>query len=154
MRANLDHDIFAKKGKSIALAIQVDDFLKAQGKSEPTQIPFGHSELAKRHALYGHNAQATMREIMFSSVQESKKNKPAVRPVPVPSPERLRRESNKAARAIAVTEGKSEFQGVCMHHGHQVFKIKAQGEDHICIICRDTHSTKQTIKRRKNEVAA
>ena len=78
MHTNLDHDVFIKKGKSIALAQQVDDFLKAQGKSEPDQIPFGHSELSHKRKTEGYNAQSTMREIMFSSVQESKKNKSAV----------------------------------------------------------------------------
>lgn len=154
MRTNLDHDIYSKKGKSIALANQVEAFLLAQGKSEPTQIPFGHSELAHKRKTEGYNAQSTMREIMFSSVQKSKKNKSAVKPAQAPSPERLRRDANNAARIKAIAEGKSEFQGQCAHHGLQTFKIKSKGEEHICIICRDKHSVKQTIKRRKNQVAA
>ena len=152
MHTNLDHDVFIKKGKSIALAQQVDDFLKAQGKSEPVQIPFGYSELSQKRKTEGFNAQSTMREIMFNSVQESKKNKPAEQPAP--SPERLRRDANNAARLKAVAEEKSEFQGQCVHHGQQTFKIKDKGKDHICIICRDKHSVKQTIKRRKKQVAA
>lgn len=154
MHTNLDHDVFIKKGKSIALAQQVDDFLKAQGKSGPDQIPFGHSELANKRKTEGYNAQSTMREIMFNSVQESKKIKPTARPAPAPSPERLRREENNTARAKAFAEGKSEFQGKCAHHGLQTFKIKCKGEEHICIICRDKHSVKQTIKRRKKQVQA
>lgn len=156
MHTNLDHDVFIKKGKSIALAQQVDDFLKAQGKSEPDQIPFGHSELSHKRKTEGYNAQSTMREIMFSSVQESKKNKSAVKPAQAPSPERLRRDANNAARIKAVAEGKSQFQGQCAHHGQQTFKIKGkgEGEEHICIICRDKHSIKQTIKRRKKQVVA
>ena len=154
MHTNLDHDVFIKKGKSIALAQQVDDFLKAQGKSEPDQIPFGHSELSHKRKTEGYNAQSTMREIMFSSVQESKKNKSAVKPDQAPSPERLRRDANNAARMKADAEGKSQFQGQCAHHGQQTFKIKGKGEEHICIICRDKHSVKQTIKRRKKQVAA
>ena len=71
MHTNLDHDVFIKKGKSIALAQQVDDFLKAQGKSEPDQIPFGYSELSSKKHEYGRTAQTTMREIMFSAVRES-----------------------------------------------------------------------------------
>ena len=154
MHTNLDHDVFIKKGKSIALAQQVDDFLTAQGKSEPDQIPFGHSELSHKRKTEGYNAQSTMREIMFSSVQKSKKNKSAVKPAQAPSPERLRRDANNAARIKAVAEGKSEFKGQCAHHGLQTFKIKSKGEEHICIICRDKHSVKQTIKRRKNQVAS
>ena len=154
MHINLDHDVFIKKGKSIALAQQVDDFLKAQGKSEPDQIPFGHSELSHKRKTEGYNAQSTMREIMFSSVQKSKKNKSAVKPAQAPSPERLRRDANNAARIKAVAEGKSEFQGQCTHHGLQTFKIKSKGEEHICIICRDKHAVKQKIKRRNKEVAA
>ena len=154
MRTNLDHDVFKKKGKSIALANQVEAFLLAQGKSEPDQIPFGHSELSHKRKTEGYNAQSTMREIMFSSVQESKKNKSAVKPAQAPSPERLRRDANNAARIKAVAEGKSQFQGQCAHHGLQTFKIKSKGEEHICIICRDKHAVKQKIKRRKKEVAA
>ena len=154
MHINLDHDVFIKKGKSIALAQQVDDFLKAQGKSEPDQIPFGHSELTHKRKTEGYNAQSTMREIMFSSVQESKKNKSAVKPAQAPSPERLRRDANNAARIKAVAEGKSEFQGQCIHHGLQTFKIKSKGEEHICIICRNKHAVKQKIKRRKKQVQA
>ena len=154
MHINLDHDVFIKKGKSIALAQQVDDFLKAQGKSEPDQIPFGHSELTHKRKTEGYNAQSTMREIMFSSVQESKKNKSAVKPDQAPSPERLRRDANNAARIKAVAEGKSEFQGQCIHHGLQTFKIKSKGEEHICIICRNKHAVKQKIKRRKKQVQA
>lgn len=154
MHTNLDHDVFIKKGKSIALAQQVEEFLKAKGKSEPDQIPFGHSELANKRNTEGYNAQSTMREIMFSSVQESKKNKPTARSAQAPSPERLRREANNTARMKAVAEGKSEFQGKCVNHGQQTFKIKGKGEEHICIICRDKHSVKQTIKRRKKQVAA
>ena len=154
MHTNLDHDVFIKKGKSIALAQQVNDFLKAQGKSEPDQIPFGHSELSSKKHEYGRTAQTTMREIMFSSVQESKKNKSAVKPAQAPSPERLRRDANNAARIKAVAEGKSQFQGQCAHHGLQTFKIRSKGEEHICIICRDKHAVKQKIKRRKKEVAA
>lgn len=143
-----------KKGKSIALAQQVDDFLKAQGKSKPDQIAFGYSELAHKRKTEGYNAQSTMREIMFSSVQESKKSKPAERPAPAPSAERLRRDANNAARIKAFNEGKSEFQGQCKYHGQQTFKIKVKGKEQICIICRDKHSVKQTIKRRKKKVAA
>ena len=154
MRTNLDHDVFMKQGESITLAQQVNDFLKAQGKSEPDQIPFGYSELSHKRKTEGYNAQSTMREIMFSSVQESKKSKPASRPTSAPSPERLRRDANNAARIKAVAEGKSEFRGKCAHHGHQNFKIKCEGEKHICIICCDKHSVKQTIKRRKKQVAA
>ena len=154
MHTNLDHDVFIKKGKSIALAQQVNDFLKAQGKSEPDQIPFGHSELSSKKHEYGRTAQTTMREIMFSSVQESKKNKSAVKPAQAPSPERLRRDANNAARIKAVAEGKSQFQGQCAHHGLQTFKIRSKGEEHICIICRDKHAVKQKIKRRKKELAA
>ena len=154
MHTNLDHDVFIKKGKSIALANQVEAFLLAQGKSEPDQIPFGHSELTHKRKTEGYNAQSTMREIMFSSVQESKKNKSAVKPAQAPSPERLRRDANNAARIKAVAEGKSQFQGQCIHHGLQTFKIKSKGEEHICIICRDKHAVQQKIKRRKKEVAA
>jgi hypothetical protein len=154
MHTNLDHDIFIKKGKSIALAQQVEKFLKAKGKSEPDQIPFGHSELAHKRKIEGYDARSTMREIMFNSVQEAKKNNPAVKPAQVPSPERLRRDANNAARMKAFAEGKSEFQGQCAYHGQQTFKIKSKGEEHICIICRDKHSIKQTIKRRKKQVAA
>ena len=154
MHTNLDHDVFIKKGKSIALANQVEAFLLAQGKSEPDQIPFGHSELSHKRKTEGYNAQSTMREIMFSSVQESKKNKSAVKPAQAPSPERLRRDANNAARIKAVAEGKSQFQGQCAHHGLQTFKIRSKGEEHICIICRDKHAVKQKIKRRKKELAA
>ena len=152
MNSNLAHDVVINQGKSIALANQVNDWLKAQGKSEPEQIPFGYSEFSHKRKTDGYNAQSTMREIMFSSVQESKSSKPTTKPAP--SPERLRRDANNAARIKAFNEGKSEFQGQCKHHGHQTFKIKSKGEEHICIICRDKHSVKQTIKRRKKQVTA
>ncbi len=152
MRANIDHDIFRKKAESRRLDILVRWFLHRQKKPIPNQIPFGHSELANKNNTEG-SPQSTMRNIMFSSVQESKKNKSTAKPDPAPSAERLRRDRNNAARLKAVDEGKSEFQGQCAHHGQQIFKIKGKGEEHICIICRDKHSVKQTIKRRKKQVA-
>lgn len=156
MRSNIDHSAIINKGKSIALASQVDDFLKAQGKSEPEQIPFGHSELAKRHAKYGHDAQATMREIMFNSVRETKLDKAKPKPVreTLESAEQKRRELNRSARLKAWEEGRKTFSGSCAHHGQQTFCIKANGQEHICKVCRDKNSTKQTIKRRKKQVPA
>ncbi len=156
MRSNIDHSAIINKGKSIALAIQVDDFLKAQGKSQPTQIPFGHSERANRRAEYGHDAQATMREIMFNSVRETKIDKSKPKPIreTFESAEQKRRELNRSARLKAWGEGKKTFKGSCAHHGQQTFCIKANGQEHICKICRDQHSQKQTIKRRKKQVAA
>ena len=69
MHTNLDHDVFIKKGKSIALAPQVDDFLKAQGKSEPTKIPFGQTRMSmKPKDTEYKTGQQSMRESMADSV--------------------------------------------------------------------------------------
>lgn len=153
---NLDHDIFSKKSESLMLATKVEEFLKAQGKSEPTQIPFGYSERANRRAEYGHDAQATMREIMFNSVQETKQNKATPKPIreKFESAEQKRRALNRSTRLKAWSEGKKTFLGLCAYHGQQTFLIKVKGQEHICTICRDEHSAKQTLKRRKTQVPA
>ena len=153
MHTNFGHGICTNKSKSIALAIQVDEFLKMQGKTTAEQVPFGYSEMAKKRDIEGYDAQSTMRQIMFNSVQESKKNT-FTSDTKVMSAEQLRREKNKTARADAIAEGKKEFTGQCLNHGIQIFKIKCGGADHICVVCRDKHSVKQTMKRRKKQVDA
>ncbi len=145
MHTNLDHDVFIKKGKSIALAEQVADFLKAQGKSEPTQIPFGHSEMAKKHKVEGYNAQSTMREIMFNAVTEAKNSKPGTAPRKSNAVLRERIEDittdaerlvfNRHARETAWSAGADTFIGVCHIHKTQVFSIRSNGSNHRCRIC-------------------
>ena len=153
MHTNLDHDVFIKKGKSIALAQQVDDFLKAQGKSEPDQIPFGHSELSHKRKTEGYNAQSTMREIMFSAVRESQtaKQKPRVidkpaEPTYSPDLSDNRILFNRNAREDAWINGKKEFIGRCKKHGEQTFVIRKQGKDHLCCVCKKAFTKAQNDK--------
>ena len=153
MHTNLDHDVFIKKGKSIALAQQVDDFLKAQGKSEPDQIPFGYSELSSKKHEYGRTAQTTMREIMFSAVRESQtaKQKPRVidkpaEPTYSPDVSENRVLFNRHAREQAWEKGKKEFIGRCKKHGEQTFVIRKQGKDHLCCVCKKAFTKAQNDK--------
>ncbi|WP_180190460.1 hypothetical protein [Acinetobacter sp. YH01009] len=153
MHTNLDHDVFIKKGKSIALAQQVDDFLKAQGKSEPDQIPFGHSELSSKKNEYGRTAQTTMREIMFSAVRESQTAKQKTRVIDKPaeptySPDvsENRVLFNRHAREQAWEKGKKEFIGRCKKHGEQTFVIRKQGKDHLCCVCKKAFTKAQNDK--------
>lgn len=158
MRSNIDHDVFAKKLQSIELANQVEEFLKSQNLEEPVQIPFGHSGCNNdpqdwnRSPLKKASAQDTMRRIMSNSIQEDREK--SEKNVSSRSQEQLRRVKNKTARLKAIANGKSVFTGQCSHHGQQIFKIKCNGEEHICLVCRDQHARKQTIKRRKIEGVA
>lgn len=139
MRANLDHDIFTKKGKSIALAIQVDDFLKAQGKSEPTQIPFGQSGISLKNEYK--TSQQNMRDIMTQSISL---NRPVLGKVEKAlTADQKRMKFNFDAKHKAALAGKNTFTGKCLKHGLTEFKFYLSGKHH-CIQCRET-----IVKRKK-----
>lgn len=148
MNTNLAHDVFIKKSESLKLAADVEEFLKAQNKDTPDLVPFGYSELAHKRNTEGYNAQSAMREIMFNAVHEAKKVETPVAQKFLTT-EQQRLASNKSARTKAFKNGSKEFVGQCTHHGQQIFKIKSNGKEHICIVCRDKHSKMQT-ERRKN----
>ena len=162
MRTNLDHDIFPKRAQSLALEAEVAKFLKAQGKEEPEQISFGRS-------LYLEECQAkgiqpfkfTLRDVMTASVEQahaertvkeskSKGRKPKVEPVFIPdtSSDESRVLFNRNARKEAFEAGLKKFQGRCKHHGEQVFSIRKDGNDHLCIMCQRKYSSAQNAKRR------
>lgn len=150
MRTNLDHDVFINKGKSIALAQQVDDFLKAQGKSEPDQVPFGHSGhyfSCKSKGIDPYSV--SLRDVMTRSVEETHAEKKTFQPQPIlETTEQKRRIHNKNARIQAYENGKSEFIGICIHHKEQTFRIKARGKDHICLVCLARNIATQNSKRK------
>jgi len=134
MRSNIDHDVFIKQGKSIALAIQVDNWLKAKGKSEPTQIPFGHSGLShKPKSTEYKTGQQSMRESMAHSVSTKRPvlaslNKPLTK-------EQQRHKHNFEAKTAALAAGESTFEGKCSKHGETDYRVYASGK-HYCIQCR------------------
>ena len=73
MQSNIDHSAIINKGKSIALAIQVDNWLKAQGKLEPIQIPFGQTRMSmKPKDTEYKTGQQSMRESMADSVSKKR----------------------------------------------------------------------------------
>lgn len=164
MHTNLDHTVFKKQGESAELAELVTKFLKAQGKKEPEQIPLGQSGYRNHCEVNGIDPNAfSLRTLMTQSVQEAhaqKNEKQSIKENAIPGSineitnNSARRKFNKSERLKAWANGKKEFTGNCLHHGEQLFKIKAQGQEHICIKCRDKNSVKQTIKRRKVQVAA
>lgn len=146
MHINLAHEVFINKGKSIALAQQVEDFLKAQGKSEPTQIPFGHSPYHEHCKKTGKDPYAfTLRTLMTQSVEkahadkaERAKPEKAKKPEPTYTPDHTpnRKQLNRKARNEAWSKGEKKFNGKCAHHGDQVFNIRKDGTDQICSICQ------------------
>lgn len=162
MRSNIDHDVFINQGKSIALASQVDNWLKAKGKSEPEQIPFGHSGFIESCKERGIDpARFSLRDHMTQSVEQAHAEKKAAKKVHVVpteatevKTERQRRDFNKNARKKAWANGEKKFFGICMHHHYQEFISKAEGTDHTCVLCRDLISKKQTSKRRKTKVTS
>lgn len=142
MRSNIDHDAIINKGKSIALAIQVDDWLKAQGKLEPTQIPLGQTRMSmKSKDTEYKTGQQSMRESMADSVS---KKRPVLNSTDRPlTKEQERHKFNFEAKTKALANGESSFEGKCDLHGFTDFKVYQSGK-HLCIQCRE-----RTRKMRK-----
>ena len=147
MRTNLDHDVFIKKGKSIALANQVEAFLLAQGKSEPTQIPFGQSQLsmAKKEDEYK-TGQQSMRESMAYSVS---KKRPVLKPLEkVLTQEQQRHKFNFDQKLKALKDSQNTFTGKCQKHGETTFRVYPSTKKHHCLACKA-----ETFNRRKGIAA-
>lgn len=146
MHTNLDHDVFINQGKSIALANQVTDFLIAQGKSEPVQIPFGYSALSNQSkSTIWTSPQQSMRKTMSSSVS---KNRPVLKTVEKTlTKEQQRQKFNFEAKCEALKASKDNFTGQCLKHGLTNFKCYASGKHH-CIECR-----KLIIQRKKERMS-
>lgn len=138
MHTNLDHDVFIKKGKSIALSQQVEEFLKAQGKSEPVQIPFGQTQMsAKPKDTEYKTGQQSMRESMADSVS---KKRPVLSSTDRPlTKEQERHKFNFEAKTKALANGESAFEGKCDLHGLTEFKAYQSGKHH-CVKCRQRTS--------------
>lgn len=134
MRSNLDYEIFRKKAESVALNTKVDEFLMAEGISEPVQIPFGYS--ARNSNLkesVWNNAQQAMRDLMTGSVSQSR---PVLKDSPKPlSVDQLRMKFNFEAKHAASLAGEQTFTGKCLKHGLTEFKFYLSGKHH-CIECR------------------
>lgn len=145
MQSNIDHDVFIKKGKSIALAQQVEDFLLAQGKSEPEQIPFGHSALSKKPSDSEYKTgQQSMRASMAHSVSAKRPVLPSLdKPL---SKEQERHKFNFDAKNKAIAAGEDTFQGKCNLHGLTEYKFYKSGKQH-CIKCRAIYTKRHQEKR-------
>lgn len=168
MQANIDHDIFPKKIQSLALEAEVAKFLKAQGKKEPEQVPFGRSLYVEECQKKGIQPfKFTLRDVMTASVEQAhatrreKESKPKIKkqkvePVFIPdtSSDESRILFNRNARAQAFAAGLKKFQGRCKNHGQQEFSIRKDGNDHLCIMCQRKYSTAQNAKRRKLKLEA
>ena len=81
---------------------------------------------------------------------KSKGRKPKVEPVFIPDTpsDESRVLFNRNARKEAFEAGLKKFQGRCKHHGEQVFSIRKDGNDHLCIMCQRKYSSAQNAKRR------
>jgi hypothetical protein len=166
MKTNIDHDIFRKKSESRRLDIQVRWWLRKQKKEQPEQIEIGRS-------LYVEQCQAkgiqpfkfTLRDAMTASVEQAHAEKESVPKgrktkvetvfTPDTSSDESRILFNRNARKKAFDAGLKKFQGRCKNHGEQVFSIRKNGNDHLCIMCQRKFSTAQNEKRKKlKQVAA
>lgn len=139
MNTNIDHDVFAKKLRSVELASQVEEFLKSQNLEEPVQIPFGYSADADRFKNgEKYDAQETMRQIMFSSVSEARKKKSGYIQISEPTviSEHSRLDHNRSERIKAHKSNFSKFTGICKKHGSTEFAIYSDGLDHKCVMCK------------------
>ena len=142
MQSNIDHSAIINKGKSIALAIQVDDWLKAQGKSEPTKIPFGQTRMSmKPKDTEYKTGQQSMRESMADSVS---KKRPVLSSTDRPLTKEQERhkfnfEAKTKAKTKALAKGESTFGGKCDLHGLTEFKAYQSGKHH-CVKCRQRTS--------------
>lgn len=145
MHTNLAHDVFIQKGKSIALASQVEEFLLAQGKSEPTQIPFGKSLYIEQCLKSGKDPYAfSLKTLMTQSVEKAQSEKSIVKKLTIelsepdytPDLSSDRKAKNREARTLAWATGAVKFYGSCKYHGTQIFNMRKQGKDHICNVCQ------------------
>lgn len=145
MHTNLDHDVFIQKDKSIVLANQVQEFLLAQGKSEPTQIPFGKSLYIEQCLKSGKDPYAfSLKTLMTQSVEKAQSEKKycekaaaeVSEPDYTPDLSFDRKAKNREARTLAWETGALKFYGSCRYHGTQIFNIRKKGKDHICSVCQ------------------
>lgn len=145
MHTNLDHDVFIKQGKSLALANQVNDFLIAQDKSEPVQIPFGQSGISQKVENGYKTGQQNMRDMMTQSISL---NQPVLKNTERPlTVDQKRMKFNFDAKLEATLAGARTFTGKCLKHGLTEFKFYMSGKHH-CVECR------KTIIQRKKEAMA
>lgn len=141
----LDHDIFSKKSESLILATKVKEFLKAQGRLEPTQIPFGHSGIKQNVEAEYQSGQQSMRDMMTQSISA---NRPVLKNVKRNlTADQKRMKFNFDAKLEASLAGKTTFTGKCAKHGSAEFKFYISGKHH-CIQCR------AIIVQRKKEASA
>ena len=142
MNSNLAHDVYINQGKAIALANQVDDFLKAKGKV--IQIPFGQSGVSRSKPESYTTSQETMRKMMTRSVSV---NRPVLKTIEKKlTKEQQRNKFNAEAKQSALAQGNDNFNGRCDLHGLTEFKAYLSGK-HLCLKCREL-----TKKRRKEAV--
>lgn len=144
---NFDHEIFIKKSQSIELANQVEEFLHSKALTEPTQIPFGHSELSKKSDWNRspilknlENAAEKLRANFNSSTETIS--------------EHTRIDFNRSARAKAFKDNQKKFIGICrkLRHGKTEFVIFSDGLDHKCILCKREQAQKYKKENRKEEL--
>ncbi|OAL78952.1 hypothetical protein AY606_05865 [Acinetobacter sp. SFB] len=145
MQTNLDHIIFKKQGESAAIAESVEKFLKAQGKKEPVQIPFGQSGISQKVENGYKTGQQNMRDMMTQSISL---NRPVLKNTERPlTTDQKRMKFNFDAKLEATLAGKQTFTGKCVKHGLTEFKFYISGKHH-CIECR-----KIIIQRKKEAMA-
>lgn len=139
MNSNLAHDVYINQGKAIALANQVDDFLKAKGKVK--QIPFGQLGVSRSKPESYTTSQETMRKMMTRSVSV---NHPVLKTIEKKlTKEQQRHKFNFDAKTKALDAGQNYFEGKCDLHGLTVYKVYKSGKCH-CVECRER--TKQLRK--------
>lgn len=134
----MDHAIFSKKIESELLEIQVKEWLQAQGKKEPDQVPMGQLGLSEKEVSNEYKpGQQYMREAMTNSIS---KKRPVLSSTDRPlTKEQERHKFNFEAKTKALANGESAFEGKCDLHGLTEFKAYQSGKHH-CVKCRQRTS--------------
>lgn len=133
---NLDHDVFIKKTESIALNTKVEELLKERGQEEPTQIPFGYSALREKHKKQVNSGRDTLRQLMTSSVEQSRSRRKVFAP-------------NAQPQAEARAKGELHFEGTPCKACGQKIRYTSNAK---CISCSRKHW--QLAKKNQFEGAA
>lgn len=144
----MDHAIFSKKIESELLEIQVKEWLQAQGKKEPDQIPMGQLGLSEKEVSNEYKpGQQYMREAMTNSIS---KKRPVLSNLDKPlSREQLRHKFNHEAKINAIQNNQPTFLGKCDLHGDTEFRVYHSSAKHHCIACKQKAHEK--LKDCKNE---
>lgn len=155
----LDHDIFFKQAESRALAVKVDEFLKANNLAEPIQLPIGQTRnsIGTWNGGLQKDAQKTMRQVMSESINTDSAKKATSnfgRSNSNLISTNTRIDFNRSERDKALKANVKEFKGICKNesHGHTLFRFRSGVSEYYCVLCKKERAAEWNLKKKKEKL--